>query len=180
MATAPRSSSFLFLVLLLPSLVLGFSTPDSLVGPLCDCPQPNEARFQLVLHQYPAWPNDPIPNEVNSVITTQPNNFGGLLVDDWFMTDPNGNYLGRAQGFHIQAGQSTTSASWYFAHNFVFQSGGYAGSTLHVVGIYPSPSGQWSINGGTGVFTNAHGTIWFSASRGAGASGTEGIYALNI
>jgi len=46
-----------------------------------------------------------------------------------------------------------------------------------VLGIHgASDSGQWSIVGGTGVFTNAHGTIKFSRVVG----GNEVTWALDV
>lgn len=52
----------------------------------------------------------------------------------------------------------------------------FAGSSIQVVGLYSNLNGQWFITGGTGAFTNAHGTVKFSTST----SGTEAIYELNI
>ncbi|WVZ94609.1 hypothetical protein U9M48_040479, partial [Paspalum notatum var. saurae] len=188
MATAPSSSSFLFLLILLLS-VLGmasstdYNTQPSIQVPLpslcpCNCPKENETLLHMNLHQLPAWPNVPNPNEVAVITGGPPVGFGQTYVDDWFLTmgtDPNQKIIGRAQGYHIQASQ--TINSWYFSHIFVLQDDWFAGSTLQVLGIYASESGQWSIVGGTGVFTNAHGTIKFSRSV---VGGNEVIYALDI
>ncbi|KAJ1267836.1 hypothetical protein BS78_07G088500 [Paspalum vaginatum] len=165
MATVPSSSSFQFL--LLPSVLQGLpavSSVDYIAQPSsrvplpslgqgqCNCPKENETSMLINLHQFPGWSNVPNPNEISVIITNKTNGFGGMVVDDWSLTDLNGDFIGRAQGFHIQDGQ--TVSSWYFSHIFAFQSSWwFAGSTLQVVGIYPHPGGQWSITGGTGAFT---------------------------
>lgn len=76
----------------------------------------------MYLHQFPQWPNVPKPNEVNVIMTPPPIGFGQVYIDDWFLTwgrDPNGQIIGRAHGFHIQAGQAVQR--WYYSHIFVFE-----------------------------------------------------------
>lgn len=132
MATTPSSTTMLFLILLLLAVLdiansTDYNAQPSLQGPLpslcpCNCPKENETRLQIYLHQYPAWPNVPKPNEVGVISSAQPIGFGQTYVDDWFLTkglDPNQNIIGRAQGYHIQAGQTVTS--WYTSHIFVFE-----------------------------------------------------------
>ncbi|CAL4994821.1 unnamed protein product [Urochloa decumbens] len=187
MAANPSFSTLLFAFLFLPAVLTtasltDYNAPPSLVGPLlppllcpCNCPKENETRLHLYLHQLPAWPNVPNTNEVN-VVMTPSIGFGQMYVDDWFLTagtDPNGKIVGRAHGFHIQAGQKVQS--WYTSHIFEFQDDWFAGSTLHVLGLSNS-QGQWFITGGTGTFTNAHGTVKFSTSVGS----AEIIHELDI
>jgi hypothetical protein len=132
MATSPSSATMLFLVLLLLAFLdmansIDYNAQPSSQWPLpslslCNCPKQNETRLQMYLHQYPALPSVPKPNEVGVISSTQPIGFGQTYVDDWFLTkrpDPNQNIIGRAQGYHIQTGQTVTS--WYTSHIFVFQ-----------------------------------------------------------
>uniref|UniRef100_A0A0D9ZY45 Dirigent protein n=1 Tax=Oryza glumipatula TaxID=40148 RepID=A0A0D9ZY45_9ORYZ len=93
-----------------------------------------------------------------------PSGLGTGLIHDWSLTtglDPNVNIVGRAQGWHIVASQSSP-ANWYLSQNIVFQDNKYAGSTLQVMGIIEGSEEkvvEWSIVGGTGEFTNARGNI---------------------
>jgi hypothetical protein len=129
---AASSATMLFLMLsLLAVLDMTSSStdygalPSSLQVPSlcpCNCPKENETRLHMYLHQYPAWPNVPKPNEVGVIISSQPIGFGQTYVDDWFLTsgpDPNQNIIGRAHGYHIQAGQTVTR--WHTSHIFVFE-----------------------------------------------------------
>lgn len=132
MAATPSSSALLFLLLLQLAVLAmasttGYNDQPSLQVPLpslcpCNCPKENETRLHMYLHQFPDRPDVPKPNEVAVISSTQPIGFGQTYVDDWFLTmgsDPNEKIIGRAQGFHIQAGQTITS--WYTSHIFVFQ-----------------------------------------------------------
>ncbi|KAL6623236.1 hypothetical protein ACP70R_033115 [Stipagrostis hirtigluma subsp. patula] len=191
MATCPSSSTMLFLFLFLLPAALATASPSdynaqpSLHGLLpslfpCNCPKENETRLHMYLHQFPLWKTVPNPNEVNVVATPPPLGFGTMYVDDWFLTaglDPNGKIIGRAPGFHIQAGQNVQS--WYYSHIFQFRDERFTGSTLHVSGISDANNnGQWSITGGTGLFAIAHGTVKFSISMGS--ANTDLIYELYI
>jgi hypothetical protein len=122
MAT-PSSRSLFFLFICLPIVLAKASPPaDEIYSYPCKCPQ--EMRLHLYLHQFPAWPNVSNPNEVGVIGSTQPFGFGQMYVHDWFLTvgpNPNGKIVARAQGFHIQAGQTATS--WYTSHIIVFQDG---------------------------------------------------------
>ncbi|CAN6299471.1 unnamed protein product [Urochloa humidicola] len=182
MATPSRSLPFLFLCL---PIVLAMASPtDKIFTYQCDCPVENEIRLHMYLHQFPAWPNVPNPNEVAVIGSTQPLGFGQMYTHDWFLTigpNPNERVVARAQGFHLQAGQTATS--WYTSHIIVFQDGtSFAGSTLEVLGlILPKPTrGQWSIMGGTGVFTNAHGTIKYTDVQSTVSSITDNVRELDI
>jgi len=134
------------------------------------------------LHQLPdSWPNVPNPNELKVIIGRgSPVEFGQTKVDDWVITmgtDPNQKIVGRAHGFHMNASNDHTTYIWYISHIYELQDDWFAGSTLQVLGIHgASDSGQWSIVGGTGVFTNAHGTIKFSRVVG----GNEVTWALDV
>lgn len=78
----------------------------------------------MYLHQFPALPGVPNPNENGMVNSTQPIGFGQMYVDDWALTtglSASENVVGRVQGFHLQAGQ--TSTSWYTAHTISFRAG---------------------------------------------------------
>ncbi|OEL31247.1 hypothetical protein BAE44_0007734 [Dichanthelium oligosanthes] len=187
MATASRSLLFLFLCL---AIVLAMASPADKIYQ-CDCPQEIEIRLHLYLHQFPAWPNVSNPNEVGVIGSAQPIGFGTMYVHDWFLTigpNPNGNIVARAQGFHLQAGQTATS--WYTSQIIVFQNvsryffacNSFAGSTLEVLGItLPQPSsGQWSIMGGTGAFTNAHGNIKYKDVQSTMSSITDVVKELDI
>ncbi|CAD6212558.1 unnamed protein product [Miscanthus lutarioriparius] len=96
--------------------------------------------------------------------------------------NPNETIVARAQGFHLQAGQTATS--WYTSQIIVFQDdSSFAGSTLEVLGITlpPRPSGgQWSIMGGTGTFTNAHGNIKYNDVQSTESSITDVVKELDI
>ncbi|KAL6619926.1 hypothetical protein ACP70R_035068 [Stipagrostis hirtigluma subsp. patula] len=169
MATNSCSTTLLFLFLFLAAVLATASATDYLPSPFsCNCPKENETHLEMYLHQFPLWPTVPNPNEVNVIAKPPPTGFGTMYVDDWFLTwgpDPNGKIIGRAPGFHIQASQ--TGTSWF------------AGSTLHVSGIRDtSNDGQWSIDGGTRIFANAHGTVKFSISMGSG--NTDIVYKLDI
>jgi hypothetical protein len=134
---AASSATMVFLMLsLLAVLDIASSSTDygalpsslqqvpSLLCPY-NCPKENETRLHIYLHQYPAWPNVPKPNEVGVIMPSQPIGFGQIYVDDWFLTsgpDPNQNIVGRAHGYHIQAGQTVTS--WYTSHIFAFENNG--------------------------------------------------------
>ncbi|KAG2538184.1 hypothetical protein PVAP13_9NG312642 [Panicum virgatum] len=66
-----------------------------------------------------------------------------MYAHDWFLTlgpNPNEVIVARAQGFHLQSGQTATS--WYTSHIIVFQDASrFAGSTLEVLGlIRPRPT----------------------------------------
>ncbi|WVZ94819.1 hypothetical protein U9M48_040663 [Paspalum notatum var. saurae] len=163
-------SYWMFRFLVLPTILLGMaSLPEKTASqPLtwpCACIQQNETRLHMYLHQFPAWPNVANPNEVGVIGSSQPLGFGTMYVDDWILTNgpnPNEKIVGRAQGFHIQSGQ--TSTSWYNSHIFEFQDDWYAGSTLEVLGFITNSTGELSIMGGTGKFPNAHGTIKFTVT----------------
>jgi len=58
------------------------------------------------------------------VSSPEPIGFGTMIVHDWVLTtglSATENVVGRLQGFHLQAGQATTS--WYTAHTIVFRDG---------------------------------------------------------
>jgi len=139
-----------------------------------------ETRLHMYLHQFPAWPNVPNRNEYPVISSPERIGFGQMYVHDWVLTEgPSAteNVVGSAQGFHLQAGQTTSS--WYTAHTFVFRDGSSAGSTLVVSGITEDkPEGQWSITGGTVAFASAHGTIKFINSESSTA--TDCIKELDI
>lgn len=119
MATPSLSLLFLFCL----PIVLATARPADKNYPYpCECPQENEIRLHMYLHQFPAWPNVSNPNEVGVIASAQPIGFGQMYVHDWFLTigpNPNAKIVARAQGFHLQAGQTATS--WYTSHIIVFQ-----------------------------------------------------------
>ncbi|EAZ20385.1 dirigent protein 2-like [Oryza sativa Japonica Group] len=135
----------------------------------CDCPQQCEVKLHYYLHQFRAGANHPNRNE-EFVTSGGPSGLGAGLIHDWSLTtglDPNVNIVGRAQGWHIVASQSSP-ANWYLSQNIVFQDSKYAGSTLQVMGIIEGSEekvGEWSIVGGTGEFTNARGNIKYRAIK---------------
>ncbi|XP_066341974.1 pterocarpan synthase 1-like [Miscanthus floridulus] len=182
MAT-PLTLLFLFLC---PAIVLAIASPAEKTGlDPCVCPQENQIRMHMYLHQFPAWPNVSNPNEVGAIGSSQPIGFGTMYVHDWFLTigpNPNETIVARVQGFHLQAGQTATS--WYTSQIIVFQDdNSFAGSTLEVLGITlpPRPSGgQWSIMDGTGTFTNAHGNIKYNDVQSTESSITDVVKELNI
>ncbi|KAF8722789.1 hypothetical protein HU200_021914 [Digitaria exilis] len=121
---------------------------------------------------------------LHAVASGQPIGFGTMYVHDWFLTvgnNPNGRVVARAQGFHLQAGQTATS--WHTSQIIVFQDdSSFAGSTLEVLGlILPKPNnGQWSIMGGTGTFANAHGIIKYRDVPSTVSSITDIVRELDI
>ncbi|RLN43063.1 benzothiadiazole-induced protein-like [Panicum miliaceum] len=71
----------------------------------------------------------------------------------------------------------------FYKFKEVFQDdSSFAGSTLEVLGlIRPKPTrGQWSIVGGTGAFTNAHGTIKYTDVQSTVSSITDNVRELDI
>jgi hypothetical protein len=121
---AIHSSSQILFCLLLP-IVMAMAGPlDYDLNNPCQCPTENETNLHLYLHQFPAWANVTNPNEAPITVGGPPIGFGTTYVDDWILTEgpsPYEKIIGRAQGFHLQAGQSRTS--WYTSHIFVFQDG---------------------------------------------------------
>jgi hypothetical protein len=120
MATPSLTLLFLFLC---PAIVLAIASPAEKTGlDPCVCPQEYEIRLHMYLHQFPAWPNVSNPNEVGAIASSHPIGFGTMYVHDWFLTigpNPNEMIVARVQGFHLQAGQTTTS--WYTSQIIVFQ-----------------------------------------------------------
>ncbi|KAJ1295776.1 hypothetical protein BS78_01G248300, partial [Paspalum vaginatum] len=171
MGTTPTSSLF-FLMLCVPMALAMANPAEKLAYPYpCECPKENETRMQMYLHQFRAWQNVSNPNEILAIDFTShlPLGFGTTYVHDWILTigpNPNENIVARAQGFHIQAGQTATSC--------------FPGSTLEVLGVIASGTGQWSIMGGTGAFTNAHGIINFKSVPSTVSSITDNVRELDI
>lgn len=88
----------------------------------CDCPQQCEVKLHYYLHQFRAGADHPNRNE-EFVTSGGPSGLGAGLIHDWSLTtglDPNVNIVGRAQGWHIVASQSSP-ANWYLSQNIVFQ-----------------------------------------------------------
>ncbi|KAK3151516.1 hypothetical protein QOZ80_3AG0246860 [Eleusine coracana subsp. coracana] len=154
---------------------------SSLITPLCGCPQQSVIHLVLFLHQFVAGPTHPNRNEEFVIATSYPHGFGTTLVNDWYVTntsDPNGFVVARAQGLHMQAGQ-TMDNRWYTSFNLVFQDDSFAGSTLQVMGIITEQiNGEWSIMGGTGQFKRATGNIGFNLL--ASSTPDDGIRQLDI
>ncbi|TVU13873.1 hypothetical protein EJB05_37305, partial [Eragrostis curvula] len=194
---ATHSSSFIFLCLLLPAVVAMASPLNHIFDNPCNCPQQNETTLHMYLHQFPSWPNVTNPNEAYMTCGSAPIGFGTMIIHDWILTDgpdPNEKVFARAQGFHLQAGP--TSTSWYTSHIFVFQNGSiftpnnskwasswsWLGSTLEVLGMItpPNTAGQWAIMCGTGSFTNAHGTIKYNVVQSTMKNITEFVKKLDI
>ncbi|XP_006662274.1 dirigent protein 1-like [Oryza brachyantha] len=167
MASHPRSSAFFILQLSLLPTILSLQANAAYydISPVeCGCPDQYEVTMRLYLHQFVAGPNHPNRNEEFVIASSYPNGFGTTLVNDWYLTttpSPNGKVIARAQGIHVQAG-TTDANSWYTSFNIVFQDDRFNGSTLQVMGIILAQNfGEWSIMGGTGEFTMAHGNIKF-------------------
>lgn len=117
-------SSLILIYVLLPAAVAVGDTLGYILNNPCQCPKKNETSLHMYLHQFPAWPSVSNPNEAPMTGGGPPIGFGTMYVHDWFLTagpDPNEKVIARAQGFHLQAGQ--TSTSWYTSHIFVFQDG---------------------------------------------------------
>lgn len=111
-------SPVLFLMAMLPPIL---ATVVSIPGLQCECPKPCEMDLHYYLHQFRAR-TDPKSNEDFITSGTGPVGFGTTVVHDWSLTlGPNATdpIVGRAQGFHMQASQTTNI--WYTTHNFIFQ-----------------------------------------------------------
>ncbi|EAZ06679.1 hypothetical protein OsI_28925 [Oryza sativa Indica Group] len=177
---ATPSHSLIFVFLCLPAVLVKANILGDIYPCPCKCSQENETSLHMYLHQFPALPGVPNRNEYGMINSTEPIGFGQMYVHDWLLTigtSANENVVGRLQGFHLQAGQTTTS--WYMAHTMVFSDGSFAGSTIEVSGLLGvKPNGQWSITGGTGTFASAHGTIKFMNSQSSTA--TDDIRELDI
>jgi hypothetical protein len=124
---ATPSLAHIFLFLCLPAILAKASVPDH-ISPPCPivkkCSQEIETRLHLYLHQFPAQPGVPNRNEYGVINSPEPIAFGQMYVHDWVLTQglsATENVVGHAQGFHLQAGQTTSS--WYTAHTFVFRNG---------------------------------------------------------
>lgn len=178
---ATYSSSALFILFLLPTfLSMAASTYYDICPVECGCPDQNEVTMHLYLHQFVAGANHPNRNEEFVIASSYPNGFGTTLVDDWYLTattNPNDNIVARAQGMHVQAGQSNANM-WYTSHNIVFQDDRFKGSTLQVMGIIAASSGEWSVIGGTGEFSMAHGSIKFTTDPSS--TSEDAVRELNI
>ncbi|XP_006659330.1 pterocarpan synthase 1-like isoform X2 [Oryza brachyantha] len=171
------SHSLIFLFLCLPAVLVRANVYRHIYPCPCKSSHENETRLRMYLHQFPAWPSVPNRNEYGVINSSEPIGFGQMYVHDWFITTgpgANENVVGRLQGYHLQASQ--TSTTWYTAHTMVFRDGSFAGSTLEVSGILDKHDGRWSITGGTAAFGSAHGTIKFTESQ----SSTEIIRELDI
>jgi hypothetical protein len=122
MATPSRPLIFLFLRL--PSIVAKVNIPEDIYPYPCKCSQENETRLHMYSHQFPALPGVPNRNKYGVINSPEPKGFGQMYVHDWILTaglSATENVVGRLQGFHLQAGQTTTS--WYTAHTIVFRNG---------------------------------------------------------
>ncbi|KAJ3705521.1 hypothetical protein LUZ61_009226 [Rhynchospora tenuis] len=120
-------------------------------------PQYNELYCHLYLHHTPLEPNR---DQVAIIEPKLNNSFGTLVVNDWPLYDglgPNAKLIGRAQGFHLQAGMK--SQHWYNSFSIVFEDAQFKGSSLQVMGPVVE-RGEWAIVGGTGQFHLAHGVIY--------------------
>ncbi|KAG2561488.1 hypothetical protein PVAP13_8KG162800 [Panicum virgatum] len=174
------SRTLIFLFVFLPAILAKGNILEDILPNPCKCCQENETRLHMYLHQFPHLPGVTNRNEYTMVSSPEPIGFGTMIVHDWVLTtglSATENVVGRLQGFHLQAGQATTS--WYTAHTIVFRDGSFAGSTLEVSGITEvKPNGEWSITGGTAAFASAHGTIKFINSQSSTA--TDAIKELDI
>uniref|UniRef100_A0A453QS79 Dirigent protein n=1 Tax=Aegilops tauschii subsp. strangulata TaxID=200361 RepID=A0A453QS79_AEGTS len=176
-AMAGPSGILFLLVIAMPAFLALADTPH----PYCDRPCQNELSLHLYLHQFVAGPNRPNRNEEFVLTPGYPLGFGTTLIHDWTLTNtvnPSDTIIARAQGTHIQASR-TNANGWYISQNIVFQSGRFAGSTLQVMGTLTEQSdGQWSVIGGTGEFTKAHGTIKYKMDPASNIE--DGIRELDI
>ncbi|CAL5011125.1 unnamed protein product [Urochloa decumbens] len=171
-------SPVLFLMAMFPAIL---AIDIGIPGLQCQCPKPCEIDLHYYLHQFRAR-TDPKSNEDFIVSGTNAAGFGTTIVHDWSLTTgPNATdtIVGHAQGFHMQAAQ--TSTIWYTTHNIIFQDR-FAGSTLQVMGIIDGAEltangGEWSIIGGTGKFVKASGIVTVKAIK---TEFVEWVRELNI
>lgn len=122
MATPSRALIFFFLCM--PAILAKANIPEVIYPNPCNCCKENETRLHMYLHQFPHLPGVPNRNEYTMVTSSEPIGFGTMIVHDWILTtglSATENVVGRLQGFHLQAGQTTTS--WYTAHTIVFREG---------------------------------------------------------
>ncbi|KAL6630561.1 hypothetical protein ACP70R_028634 [Stipagrostis hirtigluma subsp. patula] len=132
-----------------------------------------ELYMHLYMNQIASGTN-PSPNQL--VIIPQPG-FGLTAVNDWSLTEQPGATnppVGHAKGFHMLASQG--NVNWYISWNIIFEDSSFHGSTLNVMELH-SGNGEWSIVGGTGRFSLAHGTIKYKVIQ---TKAGQAIYDLDI
>jgi hypothetical protein len=118
------SSSLIFLFLCLPAILARANILEDIYPNPCKCSKENETRLHVYLHQFPHLPGVPNRNEYEMLNSSEPMGFGNMVVHDWVFTtglSATENVVGRLQGFHLLAGQTT--GSWYFANTLVFRHG---------------------------------------------------------
>ncbi|RLM70198.1 hypothetical protein C2845_PM17G06290 [Panicum miliaceum] len=118
------SRTLIFLFVFLPAILAKANILVDIYPNPCRCSKENETRLHMYLHQFPHLPGVPNRNEYTMVNSSEPIGFGNMIVHDWALTaglSATENVVGRLQGFHLQAGQTTTS--WYTAHTIVFRDG---------------------------------------------------------
>ncbi|KAG8045410.1 hypothetical protein GUJ93_ZPchr0008g13244 [Zizania palustris] len=145
------------------------------IAPLLCALVQNELCMHLYINQVYGGPN---PNQLVVISESQqPLSFGTTAVQDWTITDgpgPNANYVGRAQGFHFQSGQ--TRGRWYLSMNLIFEDTRFNGSMIQVMGTIPE-DGEWAILGGTGEFVAAQGVVDHKVIK---EDNSERIYEITV